>query len=775
MTTTANVGRFMGQSVARREDPRFLTGRGRYIEDLRVHGVLNAAFLRSDIARGRITHLDVSAARELPGVHAVYTAADLNDRVKETWWNMAGPDATYPPKFALAEHDVRYVGDPIAIVVAESRYIAEDALELIEIDVEADEPLLDPVANAASTEALVHPELGTNVPQAIPAAPDPELDQIFADAAHVVTETFGEHRYIQVPMETRGIIADYDQVSEQLVIHTATQSGHEVRAFFARLLGLSENKVRVIVPDVGGGFGLKVMSMRDEWSVVLAAMKLGRPVRWIEDRRENLIAGAHARDERMTISCAVDADGVIKAMKVDHLENVGAYPYAASASSGGMVGMFVSNAYKIAKVAYSNTVAYTNTCGRAPYRGPFLMETVGPEQMIEVIARKLGLDPIEIRRRNVIAAADQPYALPSMLPVADVTLAETLEQAAQIIDYEGFRREQEAARAQGRILGVGTSLCMEPSAIAFGALATEAVTLRMEASGTINCVLSSSSTGMSVETTVLQLIAEQIGCDIDQITFLQGDTSLTPYGAGTQGSRSAVLYGNAVHAAAVELRAKLVAIAAHLLEASEDDLEVGDGKVSVKGVPDQALTLGQLGATAYINSDALPPGMMPGLEVSSRYKSAPFTFSNACHICTCEIDPVTGEVQILRYVVSEDCGRMINPKIVEGQVYGGVVQGIGGVLYEHMPYDEAGNPLAGTFMDYLLPTAAEVPDIEIGHIESAAANPLGVKGMGEGGAVASPAAVFNAVADALAPLGIEVRDTPLGPSQVVELLRAAGH
>jgi aerobic carbon-monoxide dehydrogenase large subunit len=769
------AGRFMGQSVARREDPRLLTGHGHYIEDVVLPGMLHAAFVRSDVARGRIVRLDVSAARAVPGVHAVLKGSEINVCVHETWWHMGGKEAMYPPKGALADGDVRYVGDPIAIVIAESRYIAEDAAELVEVEIESMPPILDVDVAIAATDDFVHPELGTNTPQVIPAFPDAELDQIFADAAHHVTATFGEHRYVAVPMETRGTVASWDPYAKQLLVYASTQSAHVLRGFYARLLDIPENNVRVIAPDVGGGFGLKVMALRDEWAVVIASVLLGTPVRWIEDRRENLIASAHARDERMSLEVAVDADGQLQAIRGHLVENVGAYPYAASGSGAALVMLFLSGAYKIPKTGFSAAATYTNTCGRAPYRGPFLMQTVGPEQMVDVVARAIGMDPLELRRRNVIRAEDLPYTLPSFLPYDSITAHETLEQAAAVIDYDGFRQEQAKARDEGRYIGIGISLCVEPSAIAFGALATEGVEVRMEPSGKVTCILSSSSTGMSVETTALQVLAEHLGCDMDDITFMQADTLVAPFGGGTQGSRSAVLYGNVVRQAAVEMREKVVAIAAHLLEASAEDLEVESSTVRVKGTPAKSLSFEQIAETAYISSDALPPGMTPGLEVMSRYKAPPFTFSNACHMCTCEVDIVTGQVTILRYVVSEDCGQMINPKVVEGQIFGGVVQGIGGVLYEHLVYDDAGNPLTATFADYLLPTAAEVPTIEVVHLESAASNPLGVKGMGEGGAIASPAAVFNAVADALAPLGVEVRDTPLGPSQIAALLEAAGH
>jgi len=768
------AARLVGQSIARREDPRLLAGRGRYVADITVPGMLHAAFVRSDIARGTILRLDVTEARSAPGVHAVYTAAELNPMVHETWWYMAGRDATYPPRFCLAEADVRFVGEPVAIVVAESRALAEDAAELVELDIEPLTALVDPDVARADTVNLVHPEIGTNCPQVMPAPDDPELDAIFARAAHTVTARFTQHRYAAVPMETRGIIAHWDRYGEQLVIWAGTQSAHEVRGFYARLLGLPENNIRVFSPDVGGGFGLKVMTMRDEWAVVMSSVRLGVPVKWIEDRRENLIASAHGRDDLMGLEAAFDADGVLLALRADHVENVGAYPYAGTASAGALVGMCLSGPYRVGRTGYGNTAVYTNTLGRAPYRGPFLMETVGPEQLMDVAARQLGLDPLELRRRSVITDTDLPYTLPSGLVYDSVTPAETLEQAAKVIDYEGFRREQSAARDAGRLTGIGISLCVEPSAISFGALGTEAAVLRMEPSGKVNLVLGSSDTGMSVATTTAQVVADQLGCAIEDITVTQGDTTLTPYGGGTQGSRSAVLYGNVAVLVAGKLRAKLLAIAAHALEVSPDDLEISSGSVSVKGDALAALPFSSIAELALVGHDLLPPGMEPGLEVSHRFKPLPITFCNACHMCTVEVDRESGLVKILRYVVSEDCGVMINPKIVEGQIFGGVLQGIGGVLYEHAAYDDAGNPLASTFVDYLVPTAAEAPVIECAHIASGAANPLGVKGVGEGGAVASPAAVFNAVADALAPLGVELRSTPLGPGQILAAIEAAG-
>jgi len=622
---------------------------------------------------------------------------------------------------------------------------------------------------------MVHPEIGTNTPQVIPLFGDPDLAEAFADAAHVVKDTIVMHRYVQAPMECRGIIADCDPYSDELTVWSGTQSVYGVQSLIAGLLGIGTNQIRVVQPDVGGGFGQKMAIMRDEWAVVLAAKLLGRPVRWIEDRRENLTAAAHARDERMDLSIALDGDGGITAIQGEYIENIGAYQTMGSSGMGAFIAPFLTNAYKIPKVGFASQAVYTNTCGKAPYRGPFLMYAVGIEQLMDTAARQLGVDPLELRRRNVIRAEDLPYTLPSMLCFESITPAETLEQAALMIDYEGFRAEQQAALEQGRYLGIGISLCVEPSGIAVGSMATEAAEIRMDYSGKVTAAVGSSSTGMSVVTTMKQVVAEHLGCAPDDVNVIQGDTAATPWGAGTGGSRSAVLIGNAVAAASTELRTKLLEIAADALEASVEDLEIDNSRVSVRGTATKGMSFADVGQLAYHNPDMLGPGTTPGLEASHRFKAPPFTFSNACHICTCEVDIDTGRVSILRYVVSEDCGRMINPKVVEGQVFGGVVQGIGGVLYEHMVYDDDGNPLTSTFVDYLLPTACEVPTIEVGHIESPAPNPLGVKGMGEGGAIASPAAVINAVADALAPLGVRISGSPLGPRQILDMVAAAGH
>jgi carbon-monoxide dehydrogenase large subunit len=572
-------------------------------------------------------------------------------------------------------------------------------------------------------------------------------------------------------METRGIVAAFDRYTEELRVWMSSQNPHEVRMCCARVLGLPENKVRVTQSDVGGGFGQKYFMPRDEMVIVLAAHLLGRPIKWIEDRRENLVASNHARADKADVAMAVDADGRFLAATIDHLEDSGAFPMGGTGGVGIFVALLFTGPYRVPQLGWSTTAVWTNTCGRGAYRGPWMFETVAREQLVDVIARRIGMDPLELRRRNVMQRDDMPYQSPGGMVYDNVSPAETLEQAAELIGYDGFRREQAAARTEGRYLGIGLGLYIEPQT-GMGPLGVEAAGLRVEPSGTVNVFLGSGSHGQSLETTMAQVVAEHLGVDVDSVVVHQGDTDIAPFGGGTGGSRSGPFLSSAARQAALQVRDKAFQIAAHLLEAAPEDLDMEGGVISVAGTPTRSVTLADVAKAAYVNSDALPPGVEPGLEVVTRYKAPMVTYSNACHACTCEVDVDTGRITLLRYVVSEDCGAMINPMVVEGQIAGGVAQGIGGVLYEHMVYDDAGNPLTTTFMDYLLPTAAEVPTIEYGHIETPGITPGSHKGMGEGGAIGAPPAVFNAVADALAPLGVHLTRQPLTPSAIVEAIEA---
>ena len=673
---------------------------------------------------------------------------------------------------ALADDDVRFVGDPVALVVAESRYLAEDACEVIEVEYEPLDPVVDP-EQARDSGDLVHPELGSNIAMSVPTPPDPELDAAFADAAHVVSERIVQHRHTNVPMETRGVLASYEPASGQLDICLSTQNPHEARQVCSRLTGVPEHLVRVHGRDVGGGFGMKYFLQRDELTVVAAAKHLGCSIKWIEDRRENLLASMHARADVATVDVAVDGDGRLLAARLDHVEDCGAYPIGGTGGAGAFAAMMFPGPYRLPKLGFTSTAVWTNTCGRGAYRGPWMFESVAREEMMDLAARAIGIDPLELRRRNVVRTDELPHTSAMGMELDHVTPAETLEQAVEIIDYDGFRSEQRRALEQGRLLGIGIGLYVEPTSMASGSLGVECATVRVQPSGTVTVMLGTGSHGQGVETTMAQVVAEHLGVDIEDVVVVQGDTASAPFGAGTGGSRTAVIAGGAARAASLEVRDKVLEIAAHLLEAAPEDLDLDDGRVSVRGTPTRGVTVAEVAAVAYNAPSGLPAELPPGLEATVSYQAPPITWSNACHVCTVEVDPDTGVVTLLRYVVSEDCGVMINPMIVEGQIAGGVVQGIGGVLYEHLVYDDQGNPLTTTFLDYLVPTATEVPDIEYGHIETRSPTPGGHKGMGEGGAIGSPPAVFNAVADALALRNAKITEQPLTPSRILEALDGA--
>jgi carbon-monoxide dehydrogenase large subunit len=773
------AARYVGATVSRKEDKRLLTGHGVYVADVTPPGTLQAVFVRSDVAKATITHLDTKAAAELPGVVAVFTAADFDGTFGEAWHGMLGQELQVPAP--LAGTDVRYVGEPIALVVAEDRYVAEDASELIEVDFDPTDACVDFRSAAADTERLVHGAWGfpSNAMVEVPFTPlSPDLDDVFGSCSHVVEAPVQQNRYVCAPMETRGIVATWVPVRDELDITVSCQSVHETRNFFARYLGIpegyigvSEGQVTVTAHDVGGGFGQKMFVFREECAVVLAARRLGATVKWIEDRRENLIAAAHSRNEYGKVRLAIDDDHVIQAITVEHVADVGAYPPCPAV----MDPMLLSGPYKIPRLGFSTTMVWTNTMGKGAYRGPWMFETTAREMAIDHAARAIGIDPIELRRANLLAIEDLPFTSPGGNVFRDITPRETLEQALDMLGFDEFRAEQREARAQGRLVGLGCSVYVEPTSMGAPTLATEGATVRIESSGKVLAYLGTTSHGQSVETTMAQIVADTLGVSYDDVTVVQGRTD-TPYGPGTGGSRTAVVAGGAARKASEVVRDKVLAVAAHTLEAAPEDLDIVDGRVFVRGTPARAVTMREVATAAYQFAEQLPPELEAGLEATVRFRPASFpTWSNATHLCVIEIDRETCLPTVLRYIVSEDCGPMINPSVVDGQIRGGVVQGLGGVLLEDFVYDAGGNPLSGTLVDYLLPTATEVPTIEIGHVETiASTNPSGFKGMGEGGAIGSHAAVANAVADALAPFGIDVLQTPLGPNDIYRLIVAAG-
>ena len=763
--------RQVGARINRIEDARLLAGAGRYVDNITLPGMLHASFVRSPSARARVRGIDPSAARGMPGVRFVFTASDLNPGVHEQWHTAMGPASPETPRPPLAEDEVRFVGDPVAIVVAESRAIAVDAAELVEVDYEPLPAVVD-YTTAASADVLVHAPHGSNVVGELAGRPLATLEEPLGSAAHVVRETVCQQACAAAPMEGRGLIVDYVAATGDVTIYAATQAPHEVRMFCSRLLGIPDHHVRVIAGDTGGGFGQKVMVQREEMGIMLAAVRTGAAIKWVEERRENLLAAGKSRQEQGTGTLAFHADGSIVAAHVDFIQDCGAYPTPWPVVTAAAVGMLFPGPYRVPAAGFSVSAIYTNSVGRAAYRGPWQFESLCREVLLDIAARRMGLDAVELRRRNLLRRDELPYGNPNGMTYDCITPLETFEQALATLDYDAFRTQQLDARTVGRYLGVGISNYVEPSTPGFGAYGTEGATIRIETSGAVNVYITGGSCGNSIETTVVQLAADALGVRLEDVHTIQGDTAVTGFGAGTAGSRSASMTAGAIRETASILRDRIAAIAAHRLEAAIDDVELSDSRATVRGSPSVGVSLAEIADVAYFQPQALPAGIPPGLEASARYTSSSMSiWVNATHICTCEVDVETGRVCLLRYIVSEDCGPMINPNVVEGQIAGGVAQGIGGVLYEHLAYDDEGNPLATTLADYLVPSPVEIPPIEYVHVETPSPGPGGYKGVGEGGAIGAPPAVVNAVADALSPFGVTVTKLPLSPERIIALLK----
>lgn len=773
VSSPAGAARYAGTRVRRVEDPRLLTGTGTYVDDIVRPGMVHACFVRSPFARARIIGVDPAAALAIPGVLAVFAAPDINPAVHELWYTGQGSRIPDTPRPLLAEGEARFAGDPVALVVAVDRYVAEDAAELVDVDYEP-LPAVSDYRQARSSEAMVHDGWSGNVAGAMSGAPPEALAGAFAEAAVVVSETIVQQGATAVPIETRGLVVEWSAPSRELTVWAATQSPHEVRAVCARVLGLPEHHVRVIAGDTGGGFGQKVIPLREDLCVVVAATKLGVPLKWIEDRRENLMSAGQARREHGLAEMAFGADGSMLAARIDHVQDVGAYPSPWPVGTAAATGLLFPGPYRVPAASYSSTCVFSNSAGRTAYRGPWQFESTAREMLLDISARRMDLDPIELRRRNLLRIDEFPFVNPNGMTYDNMSPLETFDAAIARLDLDAFRREQSEARAQGRYLGVGTSSYAEPTTTGMGFYATEGATIRVEPSGRVNVYVAGGSSGNSLETTVVQLTADALGVDPADVHTIQGDTAVTPFGAGTGGSRSGSMLAGAIATTAADLRERIVAIAAHRLEAAPDDIVLADSRATVRGTPSIGLSLAEIADRAYFKPGSLPPGTPAGLEASGRHTTPAMNlWANATHVCTCEVDRDTGLVTLLRYIVAEDCGPMINPDVVEGQIDGGTVQGIGEALLEHLALDEDGNPITTTFLDYLVPSMTDVPVIEHVHVETPSPGPGGYKGVGEGGAIGAPPAVANAVADALAPLGVTITEIPVTPAMIVGLIASA--
>jgi aerobic carbon-monoxide dehydrogenase large subunit len=764
---------FVGAAVRRFEDPRLLRGQAGFIEDLDLPRQLQVAFVRSEHPHARLASVDLQPARSVAGVAGAFASLDLGPRRIHA--TVTHPALRLCGQPILADGRVRYVGEPIAAVVAESRATAEDGVAAVVVDYEPLQSVPDARAAVEFSAPLLQPDLGDNLAGTFEVTVgDP--DAAFAAADRIVKGRFYVQRYTGMPLETRGVAAVWDAGRNHLTLWSSTQWPHTLRTSLSVLLGMPENAIRVIAPDVGGGFGVKQDVYPEEIVLALLARRLGRPVKWIETRREHLCTAVHAREQWHEIELAVRNDGTILAMRADVLSDQGAYTRSLgllcpSLTAAGLPGPYRFHAYHCRV-----RVALTNKAPAAAYRGAGQPEAVfATERIVDRLAQELGLDPAEVRRKNFIRADEFPWDVGTESAQTPVVYdsgdyAAGLERALELSEYDQWRNTQRVERARGdrgRLLGIGLAAYV----MLTGLGPHESSQLRVDPSGKISLVTGASPHGQGTATALAQVVADELGIAPGEVSVSHGDTEAIPFGVGTYASRNAVVAGNAALMAARAVKDKALALAAELLETAPSDLEFSDAGVQVRGAAGRRLTLGQL-ASAAAPGRPLPVGMLPGLEATHYFLAPRATFASGLHVAVVEVDRDTLQVKILVYAVVSDAGALINPLIVEGQIVGGVAQGIGGALYEELAYDRQGNFMSQTLLDYCMPSAAQIPPVRIAHLHTLSPlNPLGVKGLGEGGAMAPPAAIANAVEDALGHLGVRIDSTPITPTRLAALLQ----
>ena len=770
-----------GNRVKRVEDPALLTGTARFVDDISLPGMAYAAFVRSPYAHALVQGIDTAAARALPGVHAVYALADLSPHLTSerlpVEFPQGVPNAETGGPMILVGDEASYAGETVAVVIAETRHIAEDAAALVAVDYDPLPAVADCRTAMEDGAPKVRSDADSNVLTEI-VQDYGDVDQAFTDAPHVFRETIWQHRGGGHPMECRGVVARYDEIEDRYTTWTSTQMPNLIHGYMCALLGCDENRVRVVTPDVGGGFGPKFLFYPEEMVITLAARLAGRPVKWIEDRREHFVATSQERDQYWDAEIAVDDEGVIMAVRGEFLHDHGAYtaqgitlPYNAAATVPGPYK--VPNYRMRAILVFTNKVPVTPVRGASHPQGTFVME-----RLMDRAARELGLDRAEIRTRNMIRGDEMPYRKP-MKTRAGVNITydsgdypKCQAAALEAAGYADFPARQAAARAAGRYIGIGLSNGVKGT----GRGPFESAIVRIGTSGTISVYTGAAPLGQSTKTMISQVVAEQLGGDMSAITVVAGDTGPVAMGIGAFGSRQTITAGSSAHIAAIEVRDKALKVAAHMLEAAEADLEIEGGEIRVKGVPDMKVTLGQVAhAVAGTPGYALPGGISPGMEATANFITDALAYCNGCHVCEAEVDPETGAVTLLNYAVVHDSGVLVNPTIVTGQVQGGIAHGIGNAMFEWMGYDDTAQPVTTTFAEYLLPSAPELPNFDITfHQSPSPLNPLGVKGAGEGSTVPAAAAVISAIEDALQPFGVHIAEAPITPARIFELIEEAG-
>ena len=780
------TSRIFGSGIRRREDPRLITGQATYTDDIKLQHMAYAAIKRSPHAHARIRSVDTSAALSAPGVVAVYTGADTDGVLNPIpcAWVVPDSDVKTVPHPAIAKDVVRYVGDAVAVVVAESRYQAEDAIDLINVDYETLPAVVNPEAAMQDGAPQLHEDAPNN--QAFHwVASGGDTDAAFSSAEVVVRETIIQQKLIPNAIEPRSAVATWLSATGELTLWSSSQNPHICRFVTFLVTGVPEHKIRVIAPEVGGGFGSKTPIYADEMIACFCSMRLGRPVKWTETRSENYQATIHGRDHVEYVELAATREGKITGLRTKVYAAMGAYLSTAATGIPTILhGLIYAGTYDIPNVKADIYGVFTTTTPVDLYRGAGRPEaTFLLERLVNLLADELGLDPVDVRRRNLIPKFEDGHDVAMGITYDSGDYELTLDMALEHVNYQQLREEQARLRESNQYMGIGVTCYCEicglgPSqvahAVGFGAGLWESATIRFHPTGTVNIFVGTSPHGQGEETTFAQILSDELGVAVDDIEVIHGDTDTTPQGWGTYGSRTTAVGGVAVALAARKIRDKGKALAAHLLEAAEADIEYEDGKFFVRGSPDQSKTIQDIALMANLAYD-MPEGMEPGLEASAFYDPPNFTYPFGTHVAVVMVDPENGHIELRSYLAVDDCGPQINPVIVAGQVHGGVVQGAGQALWEGAVYDDNGQLLTGSMMDYALPRAHMLPDIEtLSTVTPSPHNPLGVKGIGETGTIASTITIYNAVLDALKPLGVTHLDMPLTSEKVWRAIHQRG-
>ena len=793
---------YVGKRVKRTEDPRLIRGLAHYVDDIVLPGTLHVAFVRSYYAHAKINGIDTSAALAAPGVVAVYTGHDV-DQIGQVPCAGALPDLKVPDHRVLAKDKVYFVGHPIAAVVATDRYTARDAADLVIIDYE-DLPAVTDVEQAANGGPVIHEAFGTNIAYKLTSG-EGDIDAAFAAADRTVKQRVLHRRLAPIAMEPRGVLARYFPGEQELTIWSSTQIPHLMRTQVAIMIGMPENKLRVITPEVGGGFGSKLNVYAEEALLGWISMQLGKPVKWIETRRENIQATIHGRGQVGDVEVAFKNDGTLLGLRYSVFADLGAYHQLLTPAIPTLTGLMLSGAYRIPAIQMNITGCFTNKMATDAYRGAGRPEaTYIVERALDLVADVLGVDPVDVRRKNFPAADEFPFHTATGLDYDSGNYEAALDKAREIAGYAKLREEQKKARDEGRLIGIGVSTYVEICALgpsqAMPAGGWESATVRIEPTGKVTVLTGASPHGQGQETSFAQIAADELGVNINDVTVIHGDTGVVQYGIGTFGSRATAVGGTAVYVAIQKLKEKAHKIASHMLEADSSRVSFEGGKYSLEkaaaaaattGTSDPvvpvgeapagalpepqtegktSLTIQEIALAAHV-AKQLPPDTEPGLSATYFFEPKNFTFPFGTHIAVVEVDRETGDIKFLRYVAVDDCGRVINPLLVDGQVHGGIVQSIGQAMYEEVVYDEQGQLLTGTLMDYAVPRASHIPEFELDRTETPSpVNPLGVKGVGEAGTIGATPAIVNAIVDALAPFGVKHIDMPVKPEDVWRII-----